>query len=129
MVEMGRKFRNESTYNKYLADNPAKMAELGAKLIAVDGIIVLERDGEITGMLGFVLHDHFISGERVAGEIFWWQDPNRRGDGIKLLREVKRRARAAGAKYLHMIAPSERVRTLYERLEFEYVESTYQISL
>jgi len=126
---MGRRFRNESTYNKYLADNPAKMAELGAKLIENDGIVVLERDGEITGMLGFVIHEHFISGERVAGEIFWWVSPEHRGDGLRLLREVERRARNAGAKYLHMIAPSERVKTLYERLKFDFVESTYQRSL
>lgn len=129
MVEMGRRFRNESSYNKYLADNPAKMAELGEKLVALDGIIVAERDGEIQAMLGYVVHEHFISGERVAGEIFWWAEPEHRGAGLMLLREMEKRARAAGAKYLHMIAPSERVKTLYERLHFDFIEATYQRAL
>ena len=47
-------------------------------------------DGAIVGMLGFIIHDHFISGEKVAGEVFWWMEPEHRGDGLKLLDETKR---------------------------------------
>lgn len=129
LVEMGRRFRAESTYSKYLADNPQRMAELGRQLLAKDGLLCAERDGSIVGMLGFILHDHFISGERVAGEVFWWMEPEHRGDGLKLLDETKRRARAAGAKYMHMIAPSERVTRLYKHLRYAFVESTFQINL
>ena len=127
MVEMGRKFRQESTYSAYLADNPAKMAELGERLLAVDGILVSEHDGVITAMLGYVIHDHFISGEKFAGEVFWWAE--RRGDGLDLLREMERRARAAGAKYIQMIAPTKRVERIYTILKFAFVESTYQRAL
>lgn len=127
MVEMGRRFRNESTYNKYLADNPEKMAELGEKLVAVDGILVAEHDGKLTGMLGYIVHEHFISGEKVAGEVFWWVE--KRGDGLALLREMEKRARAVGAKYIQMIAPSQRVARLYTIMKFDFVESTYQRTL
>lgn len=127
MVEMGQRFRNESSYNKYLAENPAKMAELGEKLVAVDGILVAEHDGKLTGMLGYIVHEHFISGEKVAGEVFWWVE--KRGDGLELLREMERRAKAAGAKYIQMIAPSQRVARLYTIMKFDFVESTYQRTL
>ncbi|MGH9505231.1 MAG: GNAT family N-acetyltransferase [Terriglobales bacterium] len=129
LVEMGQRFRAESRYAKFLADNPERMAHLGRQLLACDGLLAMERDGEIIGMLGFILHDHFISGEKVAGEVFWWVEPEHRGDGLKLLDETKRRAKAAGAKCLHMIAPSERVSRLYKILGYEWVEATYQISL
>jgi len=126
---MGRRFREESSYSKYLADNPERMAVLGKHLLLSDGLLVAEKDGKIIGMLGFIIHSHFISGETVAGEVFWWMEPEHRGDGLKLLDETKRRARLAGAKYLHMIAPSERVARLYKHLHYEFVESTFQINL
>lgn len=127
MVEMGRRFRQESTYSKYLAENPAKMAELGEKLLASDGIIVSEREGVITAMLGFLIHEHFISGEIFAGEVFWWAE--KRGDGLELLREMERRARLAGAKYIQMIAPTKKVERIYTILKFDFVESTFQRAL
>lgn len=129
LVEMGQRFRAESTYSKFLADNPEKMAELGRMLLKKDGLLLMERDGAIVGMLGFFLHSHFISGEQVAGEVFWWVEPECRGEGLKLLDEMKRHARAAGAKYIHMIAPSKRVARLYQHLGFEWVESTHQLPL
>lgn len=129
LVEMGRRFRRETTYERFLADNPGRMAELGKQLLAVNGLILSERDAEPTGMLGSIIHSHFISGERVAGEVFWWVEPEHRGEGLRLLQEAENRGRKAGAKYMHMIAPNERVSRLYERLGYEWVEATYQKTL
>lgn len=129
LVEMGQRFRRESSYAERLADNPEKMAELGRQLLKVDGLLLSEKDGELTGMLGFILHNHFISGEVFAGEVFWWVEPERRGDGLRLLREAEKRARARGAKYMQMIAPTDQVATIYKRLDYEFVEATYQKAL
>lgn len=129
LVEMGQRFRAHSTYAQYLADNPKQMAKLGEQLIAVDGLLLSEREGQIIGMMGFILHNHFISGEKVAGEVFWWVEPEYRGDGLRLMHDAERRAKAAGAKYMHMIAPTEQVEAVYERLGYEYVEATYQKTL
>ncbi len=130
IVEMGRRFRVESTYNKHLADNPERMTRLAEQLIGQGGLLIAEQNGDITGMIGFILHDHFISGEKFAGEIFWWQEPEYRGiDGLKLLREAEKVARAAGAKYLQMIAPNDRITKLYKLRGYEFVESTYQLAL
>ena len=129
LVEMGLRFRSETTYSKYLAENPDRMAELARQLIARDGVLVLDREGVTVGMFGYFIHSHFISGEMFAGEVFWWVEPEFRGDGLKLIEEAKRRARLAGAKKLQMIAPNKRVARLYGRLGYEWVESTHQIAL
>ena len=40
---------------------------------------VRNEDGAIVGMLGFIhAPTTFISGERVAGEVFWWTEPEHR---------------------------------------------------
>ena len=126
MVEMGRRFRKESSYNKYLTDNPKCMAELAKTLISKNGLIVSERGTLIVGMLGFIIYEHFISGDLLVGEICWWTEPEFRGEGTKLLIEMKERARKAGAKFYQMIAPNEKIGRFYEHLGCELVESTYQ---
>lgn len=129
MVEMGRRFRSESSYSEFLADNPERMTLLGRQLLAADGLLVSEKDGKLIGMLGFIIHSHFISGELVAGEVFWWMEPEHRGEGLKLVDEAKRRARLAGAVSLDMIAPNERVARFYRRLGYQWMESTHRIQL
>lgn len=126
IVEMGRTFRRDSTYVNYLIDNPERMAELATQLIDKNGLLVSESEGIIVGMLGYIVYSHFISGELVAGEVFWWVEPNYRGHGLRLLHEMEARAKKAGAKHIQMIAPNQRVASLYERLKYEFVESTYQ---
>jgi GNAT superfamily N-acetyltransferase len=129
LVEMGRRFRSETGYAKILAENPAKMTELATQLAASGGLLVSERAGELVGMIGFYVYPHFLSGESTAGEVFWWVEPEHRGEGVKLLKEAERRARTAGAETMQMIAPTDRVATLYKRLGYEFVEASYQRSL
>jgi GNAT superfamily N-acetyltransferase len=61
--------------------------------------------------------------------VLWWVEPEHRGDGLRLLREAESRAKLANAKYMQMIAPTEAVETVYKRLGYQYVESTYQRAL
>lgn len=126
LVEMGLRFRRESEYNQHLSENAEKMAELAGRLAADDCLLVSEREGLLVGMLGYVLFPHFLSGELVAGEVFWWVEPGFRGEGLKLLRAAETRSRAAGAKYLQMIAPNDRVAAVYKRLDYSFVEAAYQ---
>lgn len=129
LVELGLRFRLESEYRDHLGENPAKMAELAANLANCGSLLVSERAGELVGMLGYVVFPHFLSGETVAGEVFWYVSPEHRGEGLKLLRAAEERARAAGAKYMQMIAPNDRVASVYERLDYQFVESAYQRKL
>jgi GNAT superfamily N-acetyltransferase len=129
MVEMGRRFRSQSPYAAFLADNPARMTELGRQLLKSGAMLVSECDGKIVGMIGYVLHDHFISGEKFAGEVFWYIGPEHRGAGLRLLRAAEKQAKLAGAKYMQMIAPDERVGKVYSRLKYQRVETTWQRAL
>lgn len=129
LVEMGRRFREESSYRNLVDDNPEQIGLTMGQLIKQGWLLIAEHDAKITGMFGFVLHNHFFSGEKVAGEVFWWVEPEHRGDGVRLLREAERRAQAAGAKRMQMIAPTERVSQFYERIGYAFVESAWQRTL
>lgn len=129
LVKMGQRFIKESSYSKHLGDNPECAAELIKNLIGRNSLPIIERNNEIVGMLGFVLGPHFMSGDMVAGEVFWWVEPEYRRGGVMLMRETERRARLAGAKNIQMIAPNEKVARFYEGSGYEYVESTYQKEL
>jgi RimJ/RimL family protein N-acetyltransferase len=130
MVELGRHFLRQSPYAKHLAESPEQMTKLGEFLLGgAGGMLCAERGGKIVGMLGYVIHDHFISGEKSAGEVFWWVEPEHRGDGLRLLVRFEAVARAAGAKKLQMIAPDERVAALYARLGYHYLETSFQKAL
>lgn len=130
LVAMGQNFREGSKYHKYLADNPEKMYKLGEDLLAKNGLLVYEANSQPVGMLGFIVYDHFISGEKVLGEVFWWVEPKYRGTGgIRLLRAAEKIAREAGAKHIMMIAPEDRVARFYVADGYDFVEATYQKEL
>lgn len=129
LVEMGLRFRRESEYHRHLRENPEKMGELAAQLVAQGSLLVSQVDSDLVGMLGYVLFPHFLSGDLVAGEVFWWVDPRHRGEGLRLLRAAEGRARSCGAQFMQMIAPNERVADLYKRLHYSFVESAYQRAL
>lgn len=129
LVEMGLRFRRETGYCQHLAESAGNMAQTATRLIESGGVLVSERAGQIVGMIGIFLFPHFLSGEMTAGEVFWWVEPEHRGEGIKLLREAEKQARERGAVKLQMIAPTAKVAALYERLGYEFVESAYQRTL
>jgi GNAT superfamily N-acetyltransferase len=129
VVEMGRRFRRETSYAEKLKENAAQMLALAERLVAGNGLLLAERSERLIGMLGFVVYPHFISGEITAGEIFWWVEPEFRGEGLRLLREAEKCARQAGATRMQMIAPNDRVAHVYRRVGYEFVESTYQKEL
>jgi len=129
LVEMGRRFRSETGYAKVLAENPQKMTELATQLTESGGLLVAERNGALVGMLGYVIFPHFISGEVTCNEAFWWVEPEHRGEGVRLLREAEKCARASGARVMAMIAPNARVANIYRRMGYEFVEAAYQRTL
>jgi hypothetical protein len=129
IVEMGRRFLKDTKYDKHLSENPEQMKKVAELLILNKTLLISERDGKLVGMLGFVVHSHFISGDLMAGEVFWWMEPEYRGRGLRLMREMERRGRLAGAMYSQMVAPNEELANLYRRRKYEFVEATYQRSL
>lgn len=126
LVEMGRKFIASDDYAGKIAFRPEKVEHLLRFLADRPDrlLLVSERSGVITGMIGFVSFPHPMSGELTAAESFWWSE--RPGDGIQLLRAAEAWAEAIGAELVQMVAPNERVGALYQRLGYQPIEAMYQ---
>lgn len=127
LLEMGRAFRQQTVYARRIPENLDRMAALAERLaVTQDGtVLVLERDGRLVGMIGLALFDHHLSGERTAGEVFFWVDPAHRGHGVRLLRRAEAWAKAQGATTLQMVAPTPDVETLYRRMGYAQWEVAY----
>lgn len=131
LVAMGRRFLAEAEYQGVIAENPAQMDALAGRLIdGYDSVILVTEDmsGPV-GMIGLLAYRHLLSGEPVAGEVFWWVEPERRRDGVRLLRAAEQWARDSGAVFLQMIAPNDRVGRFYEAVGYQKVETSYQRTL
>lgn len=125
IVEMGAEFI-ETTFPAAMTFNGPAIAALTQQLIdKPDGaVFVAERDGRVTGMIALIVMRQPMTDELLAVELVWWVD--RKGhDGMRLLAAAKEWGRAQGATKLQMIAPSDRICTLYERLGFAKVETAY----
>lgn len=128
IVEMGQAFLNGTPYKNYLANDPTQMRAVVDMLMgAVDGLVlVAEQGGRLCGMIGMLIFPHFLSGERVAGELFWWVAPDARGSlGIRLLRQAEAWAQSKAVAHVQMIAPDPRVGLIYERLGYHQIETAY----
>lgn len=133
LLEMGRRFISESSYKHHIVENPEQMKTLGEQIISNPNgmILVSDNGGKLNGMLALILFPHYVSGELIAGEVFWWVDPEARegSTGLKLMRKAEEIAAEMGAKKMQMVAPTQRIGKLYEHLGYTEVESTYQRDL
>lgn len=134
IVQMGEHFLTQSEYASMLSCEPEALRAFAGRCVrgemAESDILVAEADdGQLTGMIGVIVAPHPFSGERVAGDLFWWVEPDARGQGIRLLKAAEAWARERQAVKFQMVAPNARVAQLYRRLGFQPLESTYQRSL
>ncbi len=132
LVLLGHEFLTTTGYHTILSDNPAQMEAMATQLVMEDTGVVYVSDhaGTLTGMLGMVIFRHHLSAEPTAGEVFWYVAPDARGDGLRLVREAERWARAHGATKMQMVAPNGTdVGKLYARLGFDAIEIAYQKDL
>lgn len=131
LVEMGVRFLR-LYYAGKLKENREQMGKTVTALLTnpQGRMLVYENGNGIEGMLGLLVFPHYFSGEKVAGELVWWVDPEARGRaGMELLKQAEAEARALGAKWMQMVSPTERTAKLYERLGYAAIETTYQRSL
>ena len=129
IVEMGVAFLRASPYHDVLAENRTQMAALATQLLTTGTVLVADEGGALFGMIGLIASPHFLSGEMYAGEVFWWVEPGRRGAGLRLWRAAEAWATAQGAVTLQMIAPDDRVATLYERRGYQPLDRSFVIRL
>lgn len=128
IVEMGKAFLAASPYVDVIPDSTVHMRALATQLLSTgqDGtIIVIEEGGRLVGMIGLVASPHFLSGERTAGEVFFWIEPGARGMGRHLMGAGEAWAQLNGCVAVQMIAPDARVGVFYERRGYRAIETTY----
>lgn len=131
IIELGSQSLQDGPYAGLIRDVP-KQAALCAQEVMDKGRILLgEEDGEIVGLLGFIVANHHFSGQRYATELMWYVQPNHRKGGIalKLLWECEKQAREMGAEDMVFTAPNEDVSSLYRRFGYDKMEVTYRKSL
>jgi RimJ/RimL family protein N-acetyltransferase len=129
---MGTAFLHLSRYIEFLTFEPGRMAEIATRLIGgrESTLIVADDGSELVGMIGMWVYDHPLSGDRVAGEVFWWVDPHQRGRlGLDLWAAAEAWAKDREARVIQMIAPNDRVARLYGRRGYQKLETTYQRTL
>ncbi len=130
IVEMGLKFLSQSDYRYLLAENRQQIAETSRFLIANErGVIFVDDNHGLIGMIGMLLYPHHFSGELIAGELVWWVDPMHRGRGVRLVRQAEQWAFGHGARRIQMIAPSREVGRVLERLGYPPIETAHQKTL
>ena len=118
----------QSEYREILRENPAQMADVAIRLIESESgaVLVDEVNDAVVGMIGMFSTPHLLTGEIVAGELFWWVDPLHRGRGLRLLKQAEQWAHAKGATRIQMVAPNDRVGQLYARMGYLRMETSYQ---
>lgn len=128
IVQMATDFLGATRYGTLLTHRPSAMRSFAERLIAMeDGGILIALDGaDPIGLLAMWIYLHPMSGDRIASELVWWVDPNRRGVGVKLLKRFEEWARVRQADILQMVAPSERVGAFFQAMHYEAVEVMYQ---
>jgi len=123
---MGLEFLRSTPFRDYIEENPEKMRECCLQLIPKGGILVAEREGKLTGMIGFFVFPHFLSGETMCAEMFWWVEwKHRAGTGIRLMRAAEKAGKEAGATKMLMVAPIDEVAQMYVRMGYQFSEASY----
>lgn len=128
LLSMGERFVADTSYRDHLSLSMNAVSALASQLIGgpQSEIFVADAAGSPVGMLGAVVFTHPMSGQRTAGEMFWWVEPSFRGAGIGLLREFLRWGKSQGADVVQMVAPTEDIARIYQRFGFAEVERTFQ---
>jgi GNAT superfamily N-acetyltransferase len=133
LVYMLRLFVTSTKYRKFVGESAEALRTFMLGLLANPdaAIFVAHRDAHVIGMIGVLGYVHPMSGERCAGELFWWLDPDDRGSGGWLLRRAEKWAKAYGATNIQMIQPFDKphVGKMYETLGYEAVETAFHKKL
>lgn len=128
-MEWAVDFFESSGYGEYGDFDPDAMRQTFKNLIS-DECLITDNEG---GMLGFVIYPmYFSSNLLVACELFWYVEPDKRGNGIaqRMLNYFEEVARQRQARAVTMIALDHgdhgpRTAQLYERLGYSLKEQSY----
>jgi len=92
-------------------------------------IFAYEKDGELVGTIGGVVHRDIYGEALIAVEFFWFIQEEHRGMGIRLYKTFENWARNRGASSIQMMhlldLMPEKVGHFYLRQGYEPIETRY----
>lgn len=125
IVELGTRFWSEGYKGQEEIDQDIAFKFAENMLANPNGkIIVAEKDGEVVGLIGFIVFRHFWTNVLTGQELFWYCLPEHRPGGIamRLMWEAERVARELGVVDMVFTAPSEAVGQIYKRFGYKFLE-------
>lgn len=131
IVELGSRSLVDGPYAGIIEDNPEQSSKFAEHMLSNGHILLAEDDGEVVGLLGFIVADHHFSGQRYATELMFYVEPEHRkgGAALKLFWECERMAKELGAKTMVFTAPNDGVAALYKRFGYRQLEIAYSKAL
>lgn len=107
LVEMGRNFHASSIYADRVPFSEESLSSSLASFLKSDSAVILvaEKDGGVSGVIGGVIGVNYLSGLLAASELFWWVEPDARGIGMPLLTAYEDEVSRRGARHSGMICP------------------------
>lgn len=130
VVRLGSLSLINGPYAGMIKDSPKHSATLALDVIrnANGKVLLLENDeSKVVGLLGFIIFNHYFTGEPTANEIMWYvlEDERKGGGALKLLWEAEKQAKEMGAKYMSFSAPNADIAKIYERFGYKQVEVSF----
>jgi hypothetical protein len=130
LLQMALRFIAESSYRGQIIPDQAQLLGFIDVMLAQGFLLVADDGDAAVGMLAGVVMTHPISGERVATELAWWMNPERRGSraSLQLLEYFERWAyRDHQVDAVQMVAPAgSQIGDLYRRRGYAELETTFQ---
>lgn len=128
LVAMAERFVAATSYREHFTLDLAHLTNTVTMLVERGGLFVAQgASGDLIGLIAIHVFQHPFTGVTMASELAWWVEPHHRGrTGLALLKHAEAWAKAQGAEWLHMVAPTPEVEQMYERMHFRPVERSYQ---
>jgi GNAT superfamily N-acetyltransferase len=111
--------------------DPAQFEATWRQILAMGlGVVYASTvDGKIVGAIGGMRHKDANSADMIATEMFWFVDPLRRGDGLKLYDAFEDWAKSQGCQQLQMVHLADsmpaKLERFYERKGYRKLEVRY----
>lgn len=134
-MELAHQSLIDGPYAGIIEDKPEQMETCARQVMAAGKILLLEQDGHIGGLLGFIFANHHFSGQPYAAELMWYCETTARASRTlciaespagSLLVAAEKMAQEMGAESMCFTAPNEAVGAIYSRLGYKPLEVTYR---
>lgn len=126
LIAMARSFDATSQYGEWDGFNGTAVQGMLEAMLADDDSAIFVTD-DLSAAIGFTVAPSLKSNAQMRIERFWWCDPAKRGNGMRLYHKADAWARERGAEIHSLVSPAKDldVAALYRRLGYVPVETVW----